>query len=86
MQAAHIRSYEGKHTNDPRNGLLLRADIHLLFDAKRLRLTVHDRDGVRVELDAELQKDESIGPLEQKLLHHPALADPITQGLLKKIA
>jgi hypothetical protein len=32
LEAAHIRPYNGEHTNDPRNGLLLRADIHLLFD------------------------------------------------------
>lgn len=32
LEAAHIAPYNGEQTNDPRNGLLLRADIHLLFD------------------------------------------------------
>jgi hypothetical protein len=32
LQAAHIRPYYGEHTNVVSNGLLLRADIHTLFD------------------------------------------------------
>jgi hypothetical protein len=32
LDGAHIYPYGGKATNNPRNGLLLRADIHRLFD------------------------------------------------------
>lgn len=32
LEAAHILPYRGDHTNNVRNGLLLRADIHTLFD------------------------------------------------------
>ena len=32
LEAAHITPYLGDHTNHPQNGLLLRADIHSLFD------------------------------------------------------
>ncbi|MSQ13700.1 MAG: HNH endonuclease [Dehalococcoidia bacterium] len=32
LEAAHIVSYKGPETNHPANGLLLRADIHTLFD------------------------------------------------------
>ncbi|MGH7514916.1 MAG: HNH endonuclease [Gemmatimonadales bacterium] len=32
LEAAHIRPYLGEHTNIVTNGLLLRADIHALFD------------------------------------------------------
>jgi hypothetical protein len=32
LEAAHIVSYRGVHDNHPENGLLLRADIHVLFD------------------------------------------------------
>jgi hypothetical protein len=32
LEAAHIVSYKGQHTNHPQNGLLLRADLHSLFD------------------------------------------------------
>ncbi|KDE89030.1 hypothetical protein DF40_008770 [Stenotrophomonas maltophilia M30] len=32
LEAAHISPYLGDHTNSVNNGLLLRADIHTLFD------------------------------------------------------
>lgn len=32
LEAAHIRPYDGKSTNHVTNGLLLRADLHTLFD------------------------------------------------------
>lgn len=32
LDAAHIYPYKGAETNDVRNGLLLRTDIHTLFD------------------------------------------------------
>ena len=32
LEAAHIVPYLGERTNHPSNGLLLRADVHLLFD------------------------------------------------------
>jgi putative restriction endonuclease len=32
LEACHIVSYKGSKTNDTRNGLLLRADLHTLFD------------------------------------------------------
>lgn len=36
LAAAHILPYRGTHSNNVRNGLLLRADVHLLFDSKQL--------------------------------------------------
>lgn len=32
LEAAHISPYRGERTNHPANGLLLRADLHTLFD------------------------------------------------------
>jgi putative restriction endonuclease len=32
LEAAHIVPYKGEHTNLPSNGILLRADLHTLFD------------------------------------------------------
>jgi hypothetical protein len=32
LEAAHITPYSGPKSNEPQNGLLLRADIHALFD------------------------------------------------------
>lgn len=46
MEAAHISPYKGAHTNDVTNGLLLRADIHTLFDLHLL--TVTDQHLIRV--------------------------------------
>lgn len=39
LEAAHISPYLGDHTNIVANGLLLRADIHTLFDRKLLTVT-----------------------------------------------
>jgi len=36
VDAAHIRPYRGDRDNDPRNGLLLRTDLHTLFDLNLL--------------------------------------------------
>jgi hypothetical protein len=38
LEAAHIRPFRGRHTNDVTNGLLLRADIHTLFDQELLTI------------------------------------------------
>lgn len=38
LEAAHILPYKGEHTNDVRNGLLLRADIHTLFDLGKISI------------------------------------------------
>lgn len=34
LEAAHITGYRGEHTHDVTNGLLLRADLHTLFDLR----------------------------------------------------
>lgn len=38
LEAAHLRPYRGEHTNDMRNGLPLRADIHTLLDLRLLAI------------------------------------------------
>lgn len=54
LQAAHIMPHRGTHTNHPQNGLLLRADLHTLFDLDILRIDADYRlsvpDGVRAHL------------------------------------
>lgn len=52
LEAAHIVPYLGIHTNTPDNALLLRADLHTLFD--RGLLTI-DPDSLRVRVDPSLQ-------------------------------
>lgn len=51
LEAAHIVSYRGTQTNHPANGLLLRADLHDLFD---LGLVAVDTDGMKIALSKEL--------------------------------
>jgi hypothetical protein len=38
LQAAHITPYLGPHTNHVTNGILLRADLHTLFDLKLIKV------------------------------------------------
>jgi putative restriction endonuclease len=52
LEAAHIVPYRGPQTNHPTNGLLLRADMHDLFD---LGLMAVDTDSMRLRLASELQ-------------------------------
>jgi len=40
LEAAHIVPYMGPETNHPGNGLLLRADLHTLFDLKLIAIDV----------------------------------------------
>jgi len=39
LEAAHIKPYKGQHTNRVDNGLLLRSDLHTLFDCCLLWIT-----------------------------------------------
>jgi putative restriction endonuclease len=50
LDAAHVRRYNGRHTNFIQNGLLLRKDLHKLFDhgvfgirPEDLSVTINDR-------------------------------------------
>lgn len=44
LDAAHICPYGGKHTNDVRNGIPLRVDVHRLFDLHRVSLRYEGND------------------------------------------
>ena len=52
LEAAHIAPYRGEQSNHPQNGLLLRADIHTLFD---LGLLSVDPSTMRVVISPELK-------------------------------
>ena len=51
LEAAHISTKRGADDNSESNGILLRSDIHLLFD--RLLITLSE-DGARIEVSPEL--------------------------------
>ncbi|MGF6875087.1 HNH endonuclease [Paraburkholderia sp. MM5477-R1] len=84
LEAAHIVPYRGVHTNDVTNGLLLRADLHKLFDLHMFRIdsrthTVHLCDDLK---DSEYgcyegrrlrpPKSQENRPAEASLRHHEA--------------
>jgi hypothetical protein len=51
LQAAHIRPFDGPASNKTSNGLLLRGDVHNLFDRGLLWVSAGLRVGVSRELD-----------------------------------
>lgn len=66
LEAAHISPYRGKDDNSPENGLLLRADIHTLFDLDLLSIEPRQ---LRVQLHPDLQGDKEYGHFEGISLH-----------------
>jgi hypothetical protein len=62
LEAAHIKPFRGEHDNHPENGLLLRADIHTLFDLNLLGVVP---EGLFVKLHPSLMSD----------LHYASFAD-----------
>lgn len=42
LEAAHIKPYRGLDTNHVRNGLLLRSDLHVLFDLRLITISPRD--------------------------------------------
>jgi hypothetical protein len=67
LEAAHIRTEEGRDYNGLTNGILLRADIHALFDAGLITLTA---DGSRVECSVKLA-DETYCYLRDPPVYRP---------------
>lgn len=82
LEAAHIIGFLGPHTNHVQNGLLLRADIHTLFDKGLLginpdnwKVILHPciQKGSYSELhglEAHLPNEESKHPSKEALRHH----------------
>ena len=58
LEAAHIVPYRGPHTDAVENGLLLRADLHTLFDRQLLDI---DPMSLRVKLHPTLAKTSYAG-------------------------
>lgn len=53
VEAAHIRPYSGPFSNDIGNGILLRADIHTLFDLRQIAI---NPETLRLAIGRELKK------------------------------
>lgn len=79
LEAAHIFPYRGDTTNHVTNGLLLRADLHTLFDLGLF--AIDDRGTVRL---SEALKEGSYAWLATAKIRWPAKADsrPSAEALL----
>ena len=55
LEAAHIVAYNGRRTNHVQNGLLLRADIHTLFDLGLIRI---DPQSYKIAVHDSVQDDQ----------------------------
>lgn len=55
LEAAHITPYNGTQSNHPQNGLILRSDIHILFD---LYLLTIDPSNMQLKLSDKLEGSE----------------------------
>lgn len=79
LEAAHISPYKGTHTNLVRNGLILRADLHTLFD---LFLITVDADTHRVRVSPGLAGTE-YAEFDGRRLTAPSTLDsqPDTEAL-----
>jgi predicted restriction endonuclease len=67
LEAAHIHPYRGEKTNHPTNGLLLRSDLHVLFDLGKICVDVNSYT-IIVSLDL---MATVYGRLQGKKLHLP---------------
>ena len=68
LQAAHISSYRGPSSQLTSNGLLLRADIHLLYDAHRISVCPDD---MSVRLSEEIRRTP-YGELNRRIIRLPS--------------
>jgi hypothetical protein len=78
LEAAHIRPYRGSRDNHPANGLLLRSDLHTLFDLNRIAI---EPDSLTIAVHPDLLESE-YGALNGKALVVTAKAVPDKQALL----
>lgn len=78
LDAAHIIPYRGPMTNHPSNGLLLRSDIHSLFDYGLLSVDV-ETSNCRVILSSDIRRSayESLHGTSLQLPREPMLRPSI---------
>ena len=71
LEAVHIRSYAKEGPHDVRNGILLRADLHRLFDKGYITVTPEKRLEVSARLRADYSNGRSYYPLHGQALRLP---------------
>jgi putative restriction endonuclease len=84
LEAAHIRPYGAEGTHDVANGLLLRADIHRLFDAGYVTVTSERRFVVSDRLAKEWENGKAYYALHGREISVPRdVADRPDPALLR---
>lgn len=78
LEAAHITPYRGEKSNDPRNGLVLRSDLHTLFDRYLLGI---DPATLRIALSGALAVDSTYEGFDGKELMIGSRHIPSRQAL-----
>jgi putative restriction endonuclease len=73
LEAAHIVPYAGEGGHDVRNGLLLRADFHRLFDAGLVSVTPN----LRVRVSQRIKEEWFNGKIYYRLDNEPLSVVPI---------
>ena len=81
LEAAHIEPYMGKHSNVVTNGLLLRADIHTLFDRGYISI---DAWSMSVIVDTKLEGSEYAELRGRRLFRPQNKADRPNPSALEK--
>ncbi|MGI8498957.1 MAG: HNH endonuclease [Gemmatimonadaceae bacterium] len=72
LEAVHIRSYANEGPHEVRNGILLRADLHRLFDKGYVTVTPEHNLEVSNRLRADYNNGRTYYPLHGSLLRLPA--------------
>lgn len=75
LDAAHIRPYRGTQSDHPANGLLLRTDLHTLFDKHLLTIEYDRWDVYRVRVSDEIGE-----AMYRSLDGSPLATIPLTPG------
>lgn len=84
LEAAHIRPYAAEGAHDVPNGLLLRADVHRLFDAGYVTVTPERRFVVSTRLAEEWENGKAYYAMQGREIAQPTLpADRPDPDLLR---
>lgn len=79
LEAAHIRVLgDDQDENSPANGILLRSDIHALFDALLITLS---EDGTRIEASPQVLADQSYAFLRTAVVTRPDHNPPSAENI-----
>jgi putative restriction endonuclease len=81
LEAAHIRPYADGGEHSPSNGILMRRDIHSLFDAGYVTVTPANRFEVSRRIREEFENGRDYYALHGSEIALPATVRPDTQAL-----